>query len=186
MVGDQILDALNNLKKTLGGERISWVEQERFHITLRFLGKTKVSSIEKIGETLKKNVSVREAFHVSVTGPGSYGPRKKPRVIWLGFSNSAPVDSLKQEVDQALHSIGIVFPDQPFSAHLTLGRVRNLKDTKIFYETLGNLKNQFEGQILINRVVFYRSILGGGGPEYIPLEGLDFTEGTGTGGNQPL
>lgn len=79
-VGEEFLHARAALMERLSGDRISWVNPERYHVTLKFLGDTSL------------------------------------------FEN------LKKEVDCALESFGIPPVDQPFRAHLTLGRIRSLKD----------------------------------------------------------
>ena len=77
-------------------------------------------------------------------------------------------------VDGALQECGIPLSEYPFRAHLTLGRVRSLKDLIGFYDVLAEKKDKFNELVLIDRLVFYRSELGNGGPVYTPLYQKEF------------
>ncbi len=107
---------------------------------------------------------------------GSFGPRKKPRVVWVGFEDSSPFEMLREEVEAALAICGIRAADQPFRPHLTLGRVRGLRDLQRYYGVIDSMKDQFSGKIMADRLVFYRSEPGTGGPVYSPLEELLFSD----------
>ena len=175
-VSDGILEARQELLECLTGERISWVDPERFHITLRFLGNTQVSMIRDINQALKNGIKVPKKSHIMLTHPGSFGPRKRPRVIWVGFESSTLFEMLKSDIDQALESCGIPLVDQPFRAHLTLGRLRSIKDLNGFHNAVAAMKDRFSDLVEFNRLVFYRSELGKGGPVYTPLYQVEFKE----------
>ena len=175
-VCDGFLEARQDLMEALAGERISWVDSERFHITLRFLGDTQISVIEDLNQALRKVVEVPKKTEIMMTQLGSFGPRKRPRVIWVGFEHSKLFESLKSDVDQSLESCGIPLVDQPFRAHLTLGRVRSIKDLDGFYKAVEAMKGRFFHQVLFDRLVFYRSELGEGSPVYTPLYQMEFRD----------
>ena len=81
---------------------------------------------------------------------------------------------MKIQVDRALESCGIPLPDHPFRPHLTLGRVRALKDLGLFHSTIGKMKDRFSGSVLLEKLILYRSELGSGKRVYTPLEQFDF------------
>ena len=101
-VGNTVLWARNHLMEALADERISWVNPENYHVTLSFLGETKVTVIQQIKEALQKELKLPLKSSLQLKGPGSFGPRKKPRVIWLGFDQDEPFHSLKKGTDRAL------------------------------------------------------------------------------------
>ena len=162
------------LMEALAEERISWVNPLNFHVTLRFLGDTDIGLIPKIGEALHKELELPEKTSQQLKGPGSFGPRKKPRVIWLGFDQEESFQSIRSGTDQALEKCGWPLCDQPFRPHLTLGRVRSLKDSNRFYEIIEQMKETFIGRAEVDRLVFYRSELGKNGPIYTPLNEMRF------------
>ncbi|MEN8230718.1 MAG: RNA 2',3'-cyclic phosphodiesterase [Bacteroidota bacterium] len=175
-VSERFLEARQELMESLSGERISWVDPDRYHITLRFIGKTDINAIDQIGKALGEKVNIPQRSHVSLTQTGSFGPRKKPRVIWIGLEHTTIFESLKDDVDRVLQSCGIPSVDGPFRAHLTLGRVRSLKDLNGYYETVSKMEDRFKEFILLDKLVFYRSELGNGGPVYIPLCQMEFQD----------
>ena len=169
------LEARCELLSAFEGERISWVEPENYHVTLRFLGDTILTDVKQIGSALRAGIKVPVRRHMELSEPGSFGPLKKPRVIWLGFEQTDFFDLLKNDVDRVLGECGVPFEKQPFRAHLTLGRVRSLQNLSKFYTIVDDMKQCFRSKVLFDRLVFYRSILGPRGPEYHVLEELVFS-----------
>jgi len=172
--GPGLLSLRDELMASFEKERISWVQPGLFHITLRFLGDTRTSSLSMIRETLRDVENIPPETEIHFDGIGSFGPRKGPRVIWAGFEDAELIDALKREVDLALEKCGIPCEEFSFNAHLTLGRVRGLKDLEAYYEKLKRLSPQLKEPVLLDRMVFYRSILGSGAPRYSTLEEYPF------------
>lgn len=175
-VGDEFLRARETLMERLAVERISWVEPDRYHVTIRFLGDTSPELIEAIGNVMQKKIEIPVAGVLDLYQTGSFGPRKKPRVVWLGFEDALLFEILKKEVDAALESCGIPPVDQAFRAHLTLGRIRSLKDLAGYYEVIDSMKDHFSMKVVADRLVFYRSELRPNGPVYTPIEEILFTD----------
>jgi 2'-5' RNA ligase len=173
-VDQPFLRARDSLMEALGGERISWTQPENYHVTLRFLGDTEPSAVEKIAEALRAGVDVPRQKHLEIAGLGSFGPRKRPRVLWLGFENQDIFQELRQQVDRVLKWCGIPLEEQTFRAHLTLGRIRSLNNPDAYYHTVRAMEQDFYGPVLLDRLIFFRSILGTSGPEYHVLEELLF------------
>jgi 2'-5' RNA ligase len=173
-VEQSFLEARKDLLAAFRDERISWTLPEQYHVTLRFLGETERDTVEAIGQALQNEVSLPGQSRQILRGLGSFGPRKRPRVLWVGFEEGDFFDLLKQEVDRALESCGIPGEKQPFRAHLTLGRVRSLKNLNEYYQTVEQMRERFMASVLFDRLVFFRSILGPGGPEYQKLKKLQF------------
>ncbi|MFH0758664.1 MAG: RNA 2',3'-cyclic phosphodiesterase [Bacteroidota bacterium] len=173
-VDGNFLKVRDRLKLLLDGERISWVNPENYHVTLRFIGETDPGRVKSIGAALREQVTIPGKTETAFGQAGSFGPRKKPRVVWLGFEENEILASMKHEVDKALVTSGISLPDQEFRAHITLGRVRSLKDPELFYRTIREMKDRFSGRVLLEELILYRSEPGSGGPVYTPLEVLHF------------
>jgi len=173
-VEQSFLEARKDLLSSLEGERISWTLPDNFHVTLRFLGDVDRNAVRGIGLALRNGISVPKQTSMLMKGLGSFGPRKRPRVLWVGFEDKGFFDPLKQEVDRVLELCGIPAEEKPFRAHLTLGRVRSLQDPERYYGTVKESSERFRASVSFDRLVFFRSILGSRGPEYQVLEELPF------------
>jgi 2'-5' RNA ligase len=167
-VSEKVWRVVEEMKGSLVNERISWIDPGLYHITLRFIGDTPFDRVRQIGEALGKQISSRQ-FRLSMTKPGSFGPRKRPRVLWIGFEQSPFITSLFEQTEGVLLGCGLTRSEQPFNAHLTLGRVRGLKDLARYYGTIAELQDRDLGDVPIERLVYYRSVLGPAGPVYTPL-----------------
>ena len=157
-------------------ERISWTNPDQYHVTLRFIGDTDVSTIKKIGSLLHGGIPVPELVKLETNGLASFGPRKKPRVIWVGFEEKSFFDLLKTDVDLVLGQCGFPLSEQPFRAHLTLGRVRSLQNLQNYYHTVEEMDQEFRSSVIFDKLVFFRSILGPRGPEYQVLDEIPFRQ----------
>jgi 2'-5' RNA ligase len=169
-IGGDFRDARNSLIRALSNERISWVSPENFHVTLRFLGDTETGDIHRIRKALRDRVSLPTYMEVRLLQLGSFGPNKRPRVVWVGFEDQGLFETLKIQVDGALDECGIHPGNQPFRPHLTLGRIRSLQNTALFYRVLEEMRDAFRGIVHPSRLVYFRSVLESGGPRYISLE----------------
>jgi 2'-5' RNA ligase len=171
------LQARRELIMALDGDRISWTNPDQYHVTLRFIGDTDSSSIHDIGSMLHKHITVPGQINLETVKLGSFGPLKGPRVIWVGFEETDFFDSLKSEVDHVLEVCGIPAKEHPFRAHLTLGRVRSLRKLHAYYNALEEMGQKFSTVVHFRKLVFYRSVLGPGGPEYRVLDEIIFRQG---------
>ena len=80
------LEARRDLMRALEGERISWTNPDQYHVTLRFIGDTEHSSIREDWKcTACRSDCCPSGLSWRWEGLGSFGPRKRPRVIWTGF-----------------------------------------------------------------------------------------------------
>lgn len=172
-----ILDARLELMSALDGERISWVDPGRYHVTLRFIGDTEVSAVKEIGQALHSGLSIPDETILDLTGLGSFGPRKRPRVIYIGFEESDFFITVKREVDRILEAVGIPAENSSFRAHLTLGRVRSLGNLNHYYKTVEEMDPKFLGRVRFEKLVYFQSVLGAGGPQYRVLDEICFRKG---------
>lgn len=173
-VGDAFLSAREELIAALNMERISWVDPERYHVTLRFIGETERRQVDIIGNILRERLSVPGITEYGISNPGLFGPEKKPRVVWVGFKENNIFSQLRKSVEQVLYECGLPKLEQPFRAHLTLGRIRSVRDLSHLYNTMEQFRDRFYGSVVLDRVVFYRSELLPDGPVYTPLEEVFF------------
>jgi 2'-5' RNA ligase len=172
--GKEFLQLTEGLKQALSDERISWVRPENYHFTLRFLGNTPPDQVVKIGEALRTGVQ-SSAFRLRMTRPSSFGPRQRPRVLYVGVLPSPELEKVQIRVEQIMKECGWPPSDQPFRAHLTLGRVRSLNNLAAYEDALHRYGTTDPGTLIVDRLVYFRSILGSGGPVYSKITAVEFS-----------
>jgi 2'-5' RNA ligase len=154
------------------GADVKWVEPEKIHVTLKFLGDTKTRQIEGLVGALRNCLAGVKPFDITLSGSGTFPPgRRNVRVVWLGTTEGKEqLGDLAAKVEDACASQGFAKEGRPFSAHLTIGRVRResrrLEDlsaavAKVEYNPL---------KVRIDRVNLVRSELSPKGPTYTVLE----------------
>lgn len=106
------------------GRSVSWVAAANLHLTVRFLGEVEARAAEELKARMVAPFRT-PAFRLSVSGVGAFPRSGPPRVIWLGIAEGgAQLSQLHDEVEARLDGLGFQGDDRPFSAHLTIGRVK--------------------------------------------------------------
>jgi len=120
------MSAMAGIQKQLisAGAAVKWESPEKFHITLKFLGDTDVSLIPEITDQLRKSIGSFPAFDLAYVKLGGFPNVDRPRVVWIGTSESQQILHLQRQVEQVCTSFGFATDDRPFHAHVTLGRVK--------------------------------------------------------------
>jgi 2'-5' RNA ligase len=101
----------------------SWVKAANVHLTLKFLGDVEDRLVGAIGASLMTAAASVEVFDLTIRGLGAFPTLARPRVIWVGASGPG-LGALVESVERALEPLGFPRETRPFSAHVTLGRVR--------------------------------------------------------------
>ncbi|MGW8315267.1 MAG: RNA 2',3'-cyclic phosphodiesterase [Bacteroidales bacterium] len=172
--GKELLTVIKGLKNSLSDERISWVHPDNLHFTLRFLGDTAPDQVRSIGEALRSGIQ-EQSFTLRMTRPESFGSRKRPRVLYMGIHPSPRMEQIQIQVERILGECGwSATADQPFRAHLTLGRIRSMRNTAAYEKVLDRFGETEPGTLLMDRLVYFRSVLGPRGPVYSPLTEIVF------------
>lgn len=116
-------DLIERLRRP--GDGISWVKRENLHFTIRFLGELGESGAERAAEAAREAASGHHAFEVMLGVLGAFPNPRRARVLWLGpRDGAAPLEAVADSIEATLRRKGFDRADRRFSAHLTLGRVR--------------------------------------------------------------
>jgi len=164
----EIGGCIEDLKRT--NADISWVRAANLHITLKFLGDTEEDRIRAIEEGLARVSGVCRSFSLRFSGVGTFPGGKRPRVVWVDAEDSQGLTILKQIVEDKLASIGIVSDDRPFSPHLTIGRVRSLRNLPSLLRAMEELNDRDFGMMDVQAFSLMRSTLRPTGAEYSPIK----------------
>lgn len=164
-----LLHAMKDLQMALSGEQVKWVDPNNLHLTLKFLGVTLPSQVDEIGEELNQVSKMFSSFSFQLEGLGYFKNKGIPRVLFANIKEGETLQQLAAEIDSRLAKLGFQPEPRPFKPHLTLARIKFLKNKTAFYQAVEEFRNTFFQTVTINELVFYRSVLKPEGPEYIHL-----------------
>lgn len=164
-----LLRMFGSLKARLGAENIKWADPANLHLTLAFLGNTEEKKIAALKSMLHDTCSGFGNFDFNLTGTGVFKSYRDPRVLWVGIQAAERLVQLNKIITKSLKINGFEVEERQFKPHLTLGRVKSLKDTenlKILLESYRDVRFQ---TVHVNEVILFESILMQTGPIYKPL-----------------
>lgn len=171
---DDMLELTGELRSLLKNEKIRWVVPQNYHITLHFLGQTSAQRIEEIGNTLQSGIPGFPDFQLMIESIGIFRSLSWPRVIWAGIRESRDLTELHKLVIHALNQSGYSLDSTHYSPHLTLGRMKRIKDRDAFRELLDSFKERVFMETFVESIVLFESVSGPNGVEYIPLNEVFF------------
>jgi RNA 2',3'-cyclic 3'-phosphodiesterase len=162
---------LDDVRARHGGRGVRWVSTQNLHLTLRFLGLLPPSRIRALGEAVDAAAAGRAPFEVALAGAGAFPGDRRPRAIWLGIERGAEeLGLISRALDVALVHIGMGPDDRPFRPHLTVARTdaAGSSGSMAVAAALREAAAAWRVDFTADRVVLYRSQLGGGPPRYEP------------------
>jgi 2'-5' RNA ligase len=159
-IPNELKKNISTLKNELNIEGIKLVEDENLHITLKFLGDVESTKLANIEQALRA-VKFKK-FVIKLRGIGVFPNERYVRVVWIGCE-SHELEGLAENINDALSSY---FKQEPFSAHLTIARVKRKIDLSSF---LDKHKADEFGEFEVNSFELKSSELRREGPIYTTL-----------------
>ena len=148
-----------------------WVHLEHLHLTVRFLGDTPPDLVPDVALAVSDAVerSAVGAFEVMLEDTGVFPGLRKPRALWLGIARgAAELGSLAAALDPMLEALGWPRDGRPYRPHLTVARLdsASISDGGAVAAELARAAAGWRTAFTADRVILYRSYLGGGPPRY--------------------
>ena len=166
----QFLDYYRQLKSDLQKEKITWVAPENLHITLLFIGDTKTSDIDLISDALRNAIQNTPTFYATFQGLGFFPDNKQPRVLFASIPENQQLQNLGKNLSKMGNDFGVKSSYKKFTPHLTLGRIKEIRNKTRFLELIDNFQSTFFQKQKFTEIVFYKSTLTVKGAIYEPLE----------------
>jgi 2'-5' RNA ligase len=150
--------------------RARWVPAGNMHLTVRFIGPVSDERGAAILDALRPAIET-PAFDVVVDGCGVFPPHGPPRVLWIGVKEGlASLQAIHNELNLRLASLGLETEDRPFSANLTIARVKEAKpgSAAVTRQALREVR-VIPTRCRVDRATVFESRLSPAGPTYSPL-----------------
>jgi 2'-5' RNA ligase len=151
-------------------ERINWVPVNNLHITLNFLGDTEEELLADILQSMENIVKGKTGFELTLRSFGVFKNLWEPRVIWIGCDPCPALELIKKELDRSLSGFGFEPENRPFSPHLTLGRVRKIRQQNQLSQLITLFKEVEIQKQMVDKITLYESKLTPEGAEYVPIQ----------------
>jgi 2'-5' RNA ligase len=173
-VSQKIKEVLSEIKKT--GINAKFVEPENIHLTLKFLGDTDQSLINKIIEAIEKSVENISPFEIKFKNIGVFPNLHYIKVVWLGVENIEILKQIAENIDEKLNKIGFKKEKREFSAHLTVARVRSAMNKEKLIKLLYKYQEVEFQKLTVNKIIFKKSQLTQKGPIYTNIGEISIGE----------
>ena len=170
--GNELREAIASLKSGLRSESIKWVDISNMHITLAFIGNTDETAVNNVRAMLENSFSGFGEIRFSLNGLGVFKSFNDPKVIFAGIENTDKLVVSHEIVKEGLEVIDIKIENRLFSPHLTIGRIKELKDIGHFQKIIKQFARIPFQTVIINEIVYFESVLLPSGPVYKPITGI--------------
>lgn len=166
-LSDEAKAVLADVSETLANQTpsgaVKWVEPQRMHLTLRFLGNTPLDKLDELAAALDAVAEQHAPFRLALNALGCFPNGRRPRVIWVGVEGDvARAQALRATIEEAIEPFGWEPEEKPFKPHLTLGRV---KDHKASIDLPWG-QGVAPAEINVREIVLFESQLRRSGPIY--------------------
>ncbi|MBE0478040.1 RNA 2',3'-cyclic phosphodiesterase [Candidatus Aerophobetes bacterium] len=151
--------------------KIKWVSPASMHITLKFLGEVQEKRLDKVFDISQGVADKFNPFSVEIKGTGAFPETGNPKVLWVGIKEgSAELARMAAELEKELFKDGFPGERKKWTPHITLGRVKQLKDTHSIKELIGKEKETSGGKMKVEEIVVLQSQLTPQGAIHTPLK----------------
>lgn len=156
----EIHDELVELQERLPADNARMIFPSHFHLTLKFLGDVSKENADEVKHRLEGIQFF--PFGLCLQPLEVFDPNNV-RVVWAGVKPEGPLIALQQNIDKVLADL--FPPNDNFKPHLTIARVKLLKDREAFLDSVQSIHvNSLCFQI--NKFYLIESKLTPTGPEY--------------------
>ncbi|MBS3149096.1 RNA 2',3'-cyclic phosphodiesterase [Candidatus Woesearchaeota archaeon] len=158
-VKDYLFDFCKKIKSN--NIKVNWVHKKNLHLTLKFIGEV---NDNEINEIIKRLSEIKlDKINVNLSNLGFFPKNDFVRVIWVGIEPKDKILELQRKIDSSL--LDLFSKDQKFETHLTLGRIKSIKNKNEFFNVINNLKIE-KTKFEIYGFKLMKSTLSKDGPTY--------------------
>ena len=152
------------------GVHANWTRPEGVHFTLKFLGEVPESKVGAIMTSLTSTCKGINTFQLEISNAGAFPNIRNPRVIWLGISGeTGPLAKIQVSIEEGMANLGFEREKRKFSPHLTLARIKYLKEHDNWQKALDSVKDIRFPEFAVDHVSLMKSELKPSGAVYTEI-----------------
>ena len=169
-LSEEVKEYLTNIQEQIKEkvheeDKLMIVAKDQMHLTLKFLDEVQPDKAKKIKELL--NEIEFKPFSSNLNGLGFFPTEKYIRVVWVGLSQEEKIIALQETIEEKLKKL--FKKDKDFRPHLTLARIKFIKDPELFINKLKNIKIENKA-VNIDSFTLMKSTLTSNGVIYDELQ----------------
>jgi len=165
----RVIERMHDHFKKINSD-VNWVASKNIHITLKFLGDVNTEQINSAKQALATLYQSTRPFTVELSQLGAFPNINRPRTLWVGLKdNKQRLSRIAESLEKALSKIGFQGDQKPFSPHITIGRIRSLKNFDALSKSISNYQIIESCAQTISKIILFQSILSSEGPTYKSL-----------------
>jgi 2'-5' RNA ligase len=157
-----IQKGITKIQEMLPGFNGKFTETENLHLTLKFLGDVDGETLLETERRLKE-INFK-SFDTRISEIGVFSP-EYVKIVWVKLDNC---ENLQKAVDEKLS--GIFEKEKRFMSHLTIARIKKIKNREDFLEKLEKIKIPLRLNFSVKSFQLKKSELTPEGPVYETLE----------------
>ena len=151
-LSSEIKEYLTSLQNILNipETKIKWVEKDNLHLTMKFLGYISLEQTELIKSKLKEIANRCSPLIIKLSSNiGIFPTYKMPRIIWVGIKEGTnELKEIYNSIENNLSNKGFPRENKDFSGHITIGRVKFIRDKTNFIQILKRIEvNNFTQEV---------------------------------------
>jgi 2'-5' RNA ligase len=177
-IGGAAADAIGAIRKTLVSRmvqldphaRVTWVEADRLHVTVRFIGEVDGAAASAIEAALQPPLAV-SPFTLRLRGIGRFPGGGRPRGLWVDVEDGADqMRAIEHEVsERLLRACGLPGEERRYTPHATIARVRGASGGRLRMLVEG-LEAAPLGATRVEAITLFESRLSSQGATYVALQ----------------
>ncbi|MFC1864718.1 RNA 2',3'-cyclic phosphodiesterase [Chloroflexota bacterium] len=160
---------------------MKWVAPDSIHLTLKFLGNIVIDRTGEITRAMEEAAKGIPPFQLEVKELGVFPNLKRVQVVWVGISGEVDkLGQLQQGIESNLARLGFAPESRPFTAHLTLARLRNqssLDEQQRFGQLIAGTRFEAGTIIKVDAISLMRSELTREGAIYSRISSVKLKQG---------
>lgn len=170
VVRTELASAIEFMAQKVKG--VSWIDPQRLHCTVKFFGDVEEEFLlGKVAEVIAEELEGHVPMKLTATGIGVFPNWRYPRVIWAGLTGETESALMLYDgLAKVFEPLGLPRDQRAFRLHLTLGRAKSrLNKTEALVTFIEKQVTRDFGDVLVDRLTLYRSVLTRKGSVYTPL-----------------
>lgn len=158
-----------NLKEAMPDARASWARDTNIHLTVKFLGEIRRSSVANLSSAASRALASIEPFSIRLENTGVFPNQRQPRVLWIGLTDSSGrLGELHKRLEDEAAKEGFKRESRPFHPHLTVARLRQAANARTLAQAHQQLKFN-AAEIQVSELLVIRSELSSAGSKYTTI-----------------